>query len=279
MQTAKAALKFFLFFLLCAVVVPAQLLVLLFTRGNNSYIIPFLWQKGVCRIFSVKVIIHGQPHTASQTIFISNHLSYLDIPAIGSIFRASFVAKKDVESWPVFGFLSKLQQTAFISRNPSDARKEKYALDAMLDAGKSLIIFPEGTSTDGRSVIPFKSSLFAIAYKENLKNIRVQPITLSMQSVDGRPVKTQDDRDLYSWHLNMDTPLHEHLWRFAKSSGAVISLVFHPPLTPESAGDRKKMAQACYDAIVASLEKQTQTTAILPDNMQAKGEKHELHPR
>ena len=215
--------------------------------------VPWLWQNGVCQIFRIKVQLIGKPYTDSQTIYISNHISYLDIPAIGSILRASFVAKKDVASWPVFGFLSKLQQTAFISRSREDAKKEKHALDTMLNEEKSLIIFPEGTSTDGREVLPFKSSLFSIAYREGLENIKIQPITLSMKLVDKKEVVTQDDRDIYSWHLNMDTPLEKHLWRFALSKGAVISLNFHSEMNAIDLSDRKTLAKVCYNTVSKGL--------------------------
>ena len=249
MNKLKAALKFFLFILLTVPIVAMQWLLLLVYKGKAAYILPWIWQMGVCAIFRIKIKIIGTPHNQSQTIYVSNHISYLDISVIGSILRASFVAKKDVASWPVFGFLSTLQQTAFISRDRADVKQAKNNLDQMLNDGKSLIIFPEGTSTDGKEVIPFKSSLFSIAMKENLKDIYVQPFTLKMQSVDGKPVETQETRDLYSWHINMDTPLGEHLWRFAQSSGAVISLNFHEPLKAHDFENRKTLAKACYEAV------------------------------
>tara|TARA_R110001592_G_scaffold16881_14_gene71713 strand:+ start:2359 stop:3048 length:690 start_codon:yes stop_codon:yes gene_type:complete len=229
---------------------------MLFCKENAAYILPWLWQKIVCSIFRITVRVNGTPYTDSQTIYMSNHVSYLDIPAIGSILRASFVAKKDVASWPVFGFLSKLQQTAFISRSREDVKKEKHALDSMLNDGKSLIIFPEGTSTDGREVRLFKSSLFSIAMKENLRGIKVQPVTLRMETVNQKQIHTQDDRDLYSWHIDMDTPLDKHLWRFARNKGAVISLTFHPPLNASDFSDRKTLAKACYNTVSKGLDSQ-----------------------
>ena len=249
MRTAVASFKFLIFTLLCLVVAPIQILILLIHKGNGAYIVPWLWQKTVCCIFRVKVVVEGKPYKDSQTIYVSNHISYLDIPAVGSILRASFVAKKDVASWPVFGFLSKLQQTAFISRSREDAKKEKYALDTMLMDGKNLIIFPEGTSTDGREVLPFKSSLFSIAYREGLDDIRIQPFTIRMARVDNKDVTTQDIRDIYSWHLNMDTPLEKHLWTFAKSKGATIKVIFHPEIKASDFSDRKTLAKTSHNAV------------------------------
>ncbi|MCB1784211.1 MAG: 1-acyl-sn-glycerol-3-phosphate acyltransferase [Alphaproteobacteria bacterium] len=224
---------------------------MIFSKGAAAYFLPHLWEKGVCRIFGIKVRVVGDTHRAGQTIFAANHISYLDIPVLGGIIRgASFVAKADVAGWPVFGFLARLQQTAFISRAREDARRETNALRTMLEAGKSLIIFPEGTSTDGREVLAFKSSMFSIALIENRAvPLYIQPITLQVIESDGRVPETQDQRDIYAWHRDMDTELPTHLWGFAKARGAIIELVFHDPILVAGDMDRKTLAKACHDAV------------------------------
>lgn len=254
MSSVKAVIRFILFFVLCIPVVLLQLLLLTVHRGPYSYLIPHLWHKGVCMIFGVRVRVEGTPYRDSQTIYVSNHLSYLDISAIGSFLKASFVAKADVANWPVFGFLSKLQQTAFISRSRKDARKEKNALENMMAEGKSLIIFPEGTSTDGKSVRPFKSSLFSIALGSDNSDLMVQPFTISMSSVNGKAIETQEDRDTYAWHIEMDTEMHDHLWGFAKSKGCVLTLTFHEPVAAKDYDDRKEMAQICHEKVLGGLQ-------------------------
>lgn len=255
MQTARACIKLFLFMFACLLVIPFQLLIMLFHNGKYAYTLPFLWQNAVRRIFRIKVSITGTPAHGKQLIYMSNHVSYLDIPVIGSVLPASFVAKKDVASWPVFGFLSRLQQTAFISRSREDAKKEKNALDNMIKAQKSLIIFPEGTSTDGKEVLPFKSSLFAIALPPDSQPIDIQPITLKITSVNDLEPNNQDIRDLYAWHNNMDTPLDEHLWRFAKSKGAHIRLHFHEVIESKHFSNRKTLAHECFSKVSNELNK------------------------
>jgi 1-acyl-sn-glycerol-3-phosphate acyltransferase len=254
MSAILAAFKFFLFFLICLMVVPPQLLILMVSKGSTAYVIPHIWHKAVCHIFQIRIKIKGIPNKNVQTLFVSNHLSYLDIPVIGSTLKASFVAKKDVASWPVFGFLSKLQQTAFIDRSRSAAIKEAGALGTMLQAGKSLILFPEGTSTDGRMILPFKSSLFSLALRDSDENLKIQPFTVSICLADGHPPKTQDERDLYAWHRDMTTELPAHLWRFAKTKGAEISLEFHAPLRAIEFSDRKILAKHCEDTVSKGLD-------------------------
>lgn len=250
MRKIAAALKLSGFAGLIVAAVPLQLLLLTFCRGPASYILPNLWHKGVCRTLGIRIRVYGTPETGRQVFYVGNHLSYLDIPALGSVIRGSFVAKKDVESWPLFGFLSKLQQTAFISRSRSDASQEKNALDRMLGEGKSLILFPEGTSTDGRDVVPFKSSLFSIVLRDEVRSgLILQPFTIKLIRANGAPPDTQKIRDIYSWHNEMDTPLHTHLWQFSKSHGAELALIFHPSIKAADYTDRKVLAKLCQEHV------------------------------
>lgn len=251
----RAVLKLSLFAILTILVIPPQLVVMLFTRGKAAYYIPHLWQSGTCAALGITVRVEGKPYTDRQTLYVSNHMSYLDIPVLGSAIRASFVAKHEVSDWPVFGFLSRLQQTAFISRSREEAKTGTNTLESMLKEGKSLIFFPEGTSTDGQEVLPFKSTLFSIAFQNPSLDLMIQPVTLRIELTDGHLPETQADRDLYAWHINMDTPLHEHLWNFAKHRGTTISLHFHEAIEAKQHKDRKQLASACHKIISDSLKK------------------------
>lgn len=251
----RATLKLFGFFALCLLAVPLQALILLFHKGHCAYIVPNLWHKGLCAVFGIHGEIKGAPLKNRQVLYLSNHLSYLDIPLLGGMLGpSSFVAKSEVSGWPVFGYLSKLQQTVFIRRARSAAAREIGALDIALREGKSLTIFPEGTSTDGRSVIPFKSSLFAIPLQAEWEDLMIQPVTISLLSVDGKPPDTQEIRDLYAWHRGMDTPLGAHLWRFARTSGAKLRVTFHPPMRSGDFSGRKELAQTCFEAVCRGLD-------------------------
>ncbi|QQG35142.1 MAG: 1-acyl-sn-glycerol-3-phosphate acyltransferase [Micavibrio aeruginosavorus] len=244
------------FLIWCLIMVPVQLVIMLFKGRKPAYTTPWLWHKGVCRLFGLTVQIEGAPHTGSQVIFVCNHMSYLDIPVIGSVLKASFVAKSEVASWPVFGFLSKLQQTAFISRSKTTLGNDKNALETMLKDGRSMIIFPEGTSTDGRSVVPFKSSLFSIALSEDAlaQDIWLQPMTLCLIAVDRQNPEDQKIRDLYAWHGEMD--LAPHLSAFTRTRGATIKITFHPPIQARALPDRKKLAQICHEHVARGLTTQ-----------------------
>ncbi len=254
MNTLTASMKMLVFAIMTLCLIPFQTILILLHKGQGAYIIPYIWQNLTCCIFGIKREVIGTPIRNKQVIYVSNHISYLDIPLIGGTLKASFVAKSDVASWPVFGFLSKLQQTAFISRSAKDVKKGTNLLNAMLNDGKSLIIFPEGTSTEGTEVIPFKSSLFSVITNNDDKGLAIQPMTLAIKTVNGTTPKNQIERDIYAWHRNMDTPLASHLWHFAKGKGAVITLIFHNQINTKEFSDRKTLAKECHSTVSNGLK-------------------------
>lgn len=230
-------------------VVPTQTIYLWFCKGPSAYFVPYLWQCAVCKIFGLKVIVRGEAVSKEQTVYCSNHISYLDIPVIGSVLKASFVAKSEVEHWPVFGFLSKLQQTIFISRKRGDAAKESEKIKNSLQEGKNIILFPEGTSTDGRDVNAMKAAMLVPVM--GIENAYIQPFTVRIktvnkQSLDGSE-SDQDVRDLYAWHGDME--LAPHLWTLAKTKGAEIELIFHTPFAANKYSDRKELIKYCEEKI------------------------------
>lgn len=252
MRTARAILRIFLLSLLTLFVVGFQTILLPFYRGRFSYVMPLLWQKGACLIFNIRVRREGAPLRGRQTLYIGNHLSYLDIPAVGSLVTGSFVARGDLANWPIFGYMGRMQQTIYISRNPQDAAKGKQALETMLKEGKNLIIFAEGTSSPGTEVLPFKSSLFSLALESpGPEPLAVQPFTISLLEIDGLCPTDPAARDRYAWHGDMS--LEPHLWAFAKGRGARLLIRFHAPLEAAAYQDRKSLCRDCHSAVADGL--------------------------
>ncbi len=252
--SVRAGFKFLMFALLCLLVIPVQTLVLVFHKGRFSYPIPHFWHKGVCAVFGIRPVTIGKPVTDRQVLYLSNHLSYLDISLIATqLCYASFIAKSEVSGWPLFGYLSKLQQTVFIQRSRTAVGTQTRSLTSVLEEGKSLILFPEGTSTDGKNVLPFKTSLFALPLQDHFRHLTLQPLTLKILDVDGHPPDSQAIRDLYAWHNDMTLPLGPHLWRFAKTKGATLQITFHPPIEACDFSDRKVLAKTCHEAVCKGL--------------------------
>lgn len=253
MPTLRASFKFFLFAVWTILLVPPQVLIRLFHDGKYSFLIPKLWHKGIRRVFQVNYEIRGKQNIDRQTLYMCNHLSYLDIPVLGSIITGSFVAKSEVQGWPLFGFLAKLQQSVFIERKRMAITDAKSEIEKTLEDGRNLILFPEGTSTSGLIVKPFKSSLFSLA-EANGKSLDIQPVTITILETDKRPSRTQAENDLYAWPLEMETPMPVHFWAFGKMRGAKLLITFHDPIHTNASMDRKDLAKACHDSVSKGLE-------------------------
>ncbi len=127
----------------------------------------------------IKVKIIGRPDIKSVNFFVSNHVSYLDIPLLASVVDGLFVAKSAVADWPIIGFLAKISRTHFVSRKAIHIPKEKTRLVELLRKGESIFLFPEGSSSNGTKLLPFKPGLLSAAQSPDLDGkIIIQPITL-----------------------------------------------------------------------------------------------------
>lgn len=244
MRSLIAVLKLFVFLIYCGIVIPVQTLTLLLYKEKGQ-IPPHIFLKFVCPLFGIKYKIKGTPCLKGQTLFVGNHLSYLDIPLVGAALPISFIAKKEVAGWPLFGLLAKLQRTAFVERSRQGTIEGQDTVENRLKLLKHLVLFPEGTSSTGETILPFKSSFFAPVLT---KDITVQPFTISLLRTDQT---TPLNRDLYAWYGDME--LAPHLWTFAKSRGVEICLTFGPPRSAKTYTDRKKLAQDCYKECVKGL--------------------------
>jgi 1-acyl-sn-glycerol-3-phosphate acyltransferase len=218
---------------------PIQLLALGFWP-SLARAIPRLHHGCAAHILGLRVRCIGRPSTTGATLFVSNHVSYFDIIALGSLVPASFVAKADVARWPVFGFLARICRTVFVDRNASDPREQIDTIRRRLDKPESLIVFPEGTSSDGSRVLPFKSTLFASVEREP---IIVQPISICYTRLNGIPIG-RAYRPFYAWFGDMD--LAPHLWSALALGAAEVVIQFHEPIEARDFPDRKALADHCH---------------------------------
>ncbi len=218
--------------------------------------LPRFYHRVCCRILGIDVHHQGEPSRDHPVLFVANHASYLDIAILGSLIPGSFVAKAEVADWPFFGLLAKLQRTVFIDRRGSKAALHRDEIGARLEAGDDLILFPEGTSSDGNRVLPFKSALFSVAERRVLgRPIVVQPVSLAYTHIDGLPIG-REWRPYFAWYGGMD--LGAHIRNVIAMGRLTIQVTFHPPLgvadveaarsTPSAL--RKLMADRSYAAVV-----------------------------
>jgi 1-acyl-sn-glycerol-3-phosphate acyltransferase len=225
---------------------PIQALALLTSR-TLALRIPLLYHRACRRIFGVHVEISGTPSSVHPTLFVSNHVSYLDISVLGSLIGGSFIAKAEVAGWPLFGWLAKLQRTVFVDRQRSSTVNQGARIRGRLTAGDNLILFPEGTSSDGNRTLRFKSALLGVADLEvDGKPLAVQPVSVAYALLDGIPIG-RAFRPFFAWYGDM--MLASHMWRMAGLGTVTVAVHFHPPLTAVACGSRKALAAAAQDAV------------------------------
>ncbi|MEO5565586.1 MAG: lysophospholipid acyltransferase family protein [Luteimonas sp.] len=240
-------LKLLALFVATAVLVPIQWLLLALTHGPASMVLPAVFHRMVCIVLGLRVEVHGAPVASPHAIFISNHLSYLDVPVIGSVLRACFVAKDEVRGWPLLGPLARLQHTVFVSRNPRRAAAVSASLGRALGLGHRLVLFPEGTTSDGSLVLPFKSSVFAVLADPALAQVVLQPITIELLTVDGQDIGRGGNRDGYAYYGDMQ--LLPHLLAFMRGTGARLRLTLHAPVQQSAGMSRKSLAKLAHARI------------------------------
>ena len=220
---------------------------------GHTKLVP-LFHAGTCRILGIRVSTSGQMSDAAPTLYVSNHISYVDIFVLGQL-PAFFIAKSEVASWPVFGKLATFQNTLFIERNPKQAKAQIKILRDHLQEGNSLTLFPEGTSTDGVHVEPFKSSLFASASLESEQKVAIQPVTVAYTHHAGEKIQSQQVRDKYAWYATM--PFLSHFLGLFPLKNVCAHIHFHPVCYLEQFESRKACADHCQTLVADKLAELT----------------------
>ncbi|MBI1274275.1 MAG: 1-acyl-sn-glycerol-3-phosphate acyltransferase [Alphaproteobacteria bacterium] len=198
-------------------------------------------------LFGVKLLVRGTPRTHGPTLFTSNHSSYLDIILISTAVRTSFIAKGEIEGWPLINRLCELQDTLFVTRKAALAAKQRDTIRARLEQGDNLVLFPEGTTSDGNRVLPFKSSLFATVMEPTAHGpVMVQPVSIIATALDGIPLG-RTLRPIYAWYGDMT--LGKHVWPLLQAGQITVELEFHEPVASNNFARRRELSDYCWTAV------------------------------
>lgn len=178
----------------------------------------------------------GRPMQTGGAV-VANHSSWLDILVLNAGQRVVFVSKAEVAGWPVIGWLARLVDTAFIRRNRHEAMAQGAMFRARMEGGQKLLFFPEGTSTDGMRVLPFKSTLFEAFFAQSLRDIAyIQPVTVVYDAP-----KNSDEPRFYGWWGDMDLGPHV-LQVLAATRQGRVRVIYHAPLAVADFDGRKTLA-------------------------------------
>ncbi|MDF2617871.1 MAG: phospholipid/glycerol acyltransferase [Xanthobacteraceae bacterium] len=196
--------------------------------------IPVLYHRLVLALVGVRVTVVGAPSPARPLLIVSNHVSWLDIPVLGSRLPLCFVAKSEVAGWPGVGLLAKLQRTIFVDRASRSATgKVAGEMAERMNGGDPVVLFAEGTSSDGNRVLPFRSALVGAARQSMGEDATIQPLAIAYVGQGGIPLG-RPRRPRLAWYGDMD--LAPHLFDVLKRGAVDVELHFGAPLP---ADDRK----------------------------------------
>ena len=243
--------------------------VLLKVSPKTARRFPNWYHRNVCRILGVTLKIEGAVAEDKPVLLVCNHTSWLDIPVLSALAPVSFVAKLEVGSWPFVSALARLQRSVFVDRTrrqtTGDAATE---IMGRLRQGDTIVLFAEGTSSDGNRVLPFKTSLFGAVAGQGMGPIPdavVQTAAVVYTHLRGVPI-TRADRPRIGWYGDME--MTSHAWGVLSSGPITVTIKVSPPVPLFEFKDRKDLAlkseRTVRSAVMGILRGRPNDPALVP---------------
>ena len=246
----RAILIAILFFTMTPLLISLQWLLFKLHLPGWSYVAT-QYYRFLCGLMAIRVRVVGNPSRERAVLYVSNHVSWADILVIGSIAPVAFVAKREVARWPLVGIAARLQRTVFVDRTRRHQTAETVnEIVARLKDGISVVLFAEGTSSDGNRVLPFRSALLgAVEYAAShggAGGLLIQPMSICYTGLHGMPMGRQH-RPLIAWYGDLD--FMPHIKAFVER-GAVDAVVsYGEPVAADAVTDRKVMTRQLEGAV------------------------------
>ncbi len=204
----------------------------------------------LCALLRIRVRVVGEPVHHRAVLFVSNHVSWADILVIGSLGPVAFVSKSEVADWPLVGTTARLQRTVFVDRSRRHQTGDAIAeIVKRLASGTSVVLFAEGTSSDGNRVLPFRSALVGAVKEAGARaesGILIQPMSICYTGLHGIPMGRQH-RPLVAWYGDLDFLPHIKAFIERGAIDAVVS--YGDPVAADGTADRKAMAKSLEGAV------------------------------
>ena len=263
------------------VLIPAQWLSVAL-RLPTQRSIPTAYHRMICALLGVRITTVGARYAEHPLLVVANHSSWLDIAVITALAPVVFVAKREVETWPLFGLLARLQRTVFVDRARRHKTGEVNARIAeRLIEGDPVVLFAEGTSSDGNRVLPFRTALIgaasdALARTEHVERMFIQPLSIAYTRLQGLPLGRQH-RPMVSWYGGMD--LIPHLGTVIRHGAIDVVATWGEPVAYDRGADRKNVAKVLEAAV-----RRTTITALRRDGRPldqsggSRGSRHSISP-
>jgi 1-acyl-sn-glycerol-3-phosphate acyltransferase len=233
---------------------PLQLLGLRF-NWKIRRVLPRFWHRVACRVLGIRVRVHGTLETKRPLLLAANHASWKDILVLGSVADVVYIAKSDVRDWPVFGILARLQATIFVEREQRQKTGEQVnEIAERLTAGEIVVLFPEGTTSDGNRLLEVKSSLFGAAASAVPHApdgiVHIQPVSIAYTGLHGMAMGRYH-RPIAAWPGDIE--LLPHLMGILRAGAVDVDVDFGERVDYERASNRKEVSRTVEARIRAML--------------------------
>ncbi|MBB4016872.1 1-acyl-sn-glycerol-3-phosphate acyltransferase [Chelatococcus caeni] len=225
--------------------------------SRAARLIPLVYHRFICRVLGIRIKVEGRPPNGREAaLILANHVSWLDIPVISTLTPLSFIAKAEVNGWPVVGLLARLQRTVFIDRTRRKATAATNVEVAhRLRRGDAMVLFAEGTTGDGLRILPFRSALVgaardAVADAEApASEIVLRPLAITYVGRHGLPLGRNERPDI-AWHGDME--LAPHLAAVISGAPFDVRITWGEPIAFNGGSDRKEATKAAEDVVRAA---------------------------
>ncbi|CDZ35314.1 1-acyl-sn-glycerol-3-phosphate acyltransferase [Neorhizobium galegae] len=242
---ARIGFVFVALFAVTLVLLPFQLLGLAFDLKIRRYI-PRYWHKTACFLLGIRIHVHGTLERRRPLMLACNHASWKDILVLGAIADVVFIAKMEVSEWPVFGTLAKLQKSIFVVREQKRRTGDQVnEIAERMAAGEIVVLFPEGTTSDGNRLLEVKSSLFgaaAAAVQHTPEGVvHVQPVAIAYTRIHGMAMGRYH-RPIAAWPGDIE--LVPHLLGVLKEGALDVDVAFGETVDFRAGDNRKHLSMA-----------------------------------
>lgn len=253
--TIRTVFAVLMLLIVSALMIPVQLVALRLQHPLRNRL-PRTWHRVALKALGVRVTVHSSLESRRPLLVVANHSSWLDILVLGSVADVAYVAKSEVADWPVFGLLAKLQRTIFVAREQKRRTQDQAnEIADRMNAGEAVVLFPEGTTSDGNRLLDTKSSLFGAATSAVAQStsgfVHVQPIAIAYTKIHGMPMGHYH-RPVAAWPG--DVELLPHLMGVLRNGALDAEINFGPAIDVTAATSRKVLAQTADEEIRRLLE-------------------------
>jgi len=250
----RIALGVFVLLAVTLLLLPLQLLGLRF-NWKIRRVLPRFWHRVACRVLGIRVRVHGTLETKRPLLLAANHASWKDILVLGSVADVVYIAKSDVRDWPVFGILARLQATIFVEREQRQKTGEQVnEIAERLTAGEIVVLFPEGTTSDGNRLLEVKSSLFGAAASAVPHApdgiVHIQPVSIAYTGLHGMAMGRYH-RPIAAWPGDIE--LLPHLMGILRAGAVDVDVDFGERVDYERTSNRKEVSRTVEARIRAML--------------------------